>query len=82
MLAQAACMRRRGYLEKQQIFPVNPLFSVLAELVLDEVLRLYRIEQLKKEIDDALLSRDEEKFLKLSTELRMLKYEHGQKEKA
>ncbi|MBE3595102.1 MAG: IDEAL domain-containing protein [Candidatus Carbobacillus altaicus] len=62
-------------MEKQQLFPVNPLYSVLAELVLDEVVRLYRIEQLKKAIDDALLSRDEEKFLQLSEELRMLKCE-------
>ncbi|MEQ2525447.1 IDEAL domain-containing protein [Robertmurraya yapensis] len=43
--------------------------SVLAEQILNESLLEYRKEKLRKEIDQSLLERDKDEFLRLSSEL-------------
>lgn len=49
------------------------MLSLYAELVLDESVRKHKERQLYNEIDAALAKRDEERFLVLTDELRMLK---------
>lgn len=46
------------------------MLGLAAELVLDEALRKYRVEQLYQEIDDALAQGDSEKFKRLTDELK------------
>lgn len=48
------------------------MLSLYAELVLDEAIRKYREKHLYQQIDDALATRDEQSFLVLTNELRML----------
>lgn len=48
------------------------MLSLYAELVLDDAIRKYREKHLLQEIDDALANRDEETFLELTNELRLL----------
>ncbi|WP_449619946.1 IDEAL domain-containing protein [Robertmurraya sp. Marseille-Q9965] len=43
--------------------------SVLAEQILNESLLEYRKEKLRKEIDQSLLERNKDEFLRLSSEL-------------
>lgn len=46
------------------------MLGLAAELVLDEALRKYRVEQLYQMIDDALIQGNSEKFKQLTDELR------------
>lgn len=46
------------------------LLSLHAEMVLDEALRSFRIRRLYEQIDRALLSKDQESFLKLTAQLK------------
>ncbi|WP_438445625.1 IDEAL domain-containing protein [Gorillibacterium sp. sgz5001074] len=48
------------------------MLSLYAELILDEAIRKHREKHLYQEIDDALANRDEQTFLELTNELRML----------
>ncbi|MCS1350999.1 YpiB family protein [Mechercharimyces sp. CAU 1602] len=50
----------------------NYAFSLLAEIILDEVSKEYRKRTLYDEIDRALAERNKEKFLQLSEEWRLL----------
>ncbi|WP_236692806.1 IDEAL domain-containing protein [Aneurinibacillus tyrosinisolvens] len=61
-------------MEKQQKPSImNPsTLSLVAEMVLDEALRNYRLEKLYKEIDSALEAGDEKSFHTLTTELKGL----------
>lgn len=46
------------------------MLGLAAELVLDEALRKYRVEQLYLAIDDALAKGDSERFKQLTDELK------------
>jgi uncharacterized protein YpiB (UPF0302 family) len=64
-------------LEENPYLPVNKeeenLNSLLAEMVLEESLRVSRVKNLEKEIDQALLSGDETTFLNLAKKYSELK---------
>ncbi len=49
------------------------LLELHAEMIWDQSIRNYREKQLQEEIDRALLARDQEKFYKLTEELKQLK---------
>ncbi|MFT9847587.1 IDEAL domain-containing protein [Aneurinibacillus sp. REN35] len=58
-------------MEKQKQSIVNPsTLSLMAEMVLDEAIRNYRIDTLYKHIDEALIQGDKAKFKSLSGELK------------
>ncbi|MBN6188622.1 IDEAL domain-containing protein [Aneurinibacillus sp. BA2021] len=60
-------------MEKQKQSIVNPsTLSLMAEMVLDEALRNYRIDHLYKHIDEALEQGDKAKFNSLSSELKQV----------
>jgi uncharacterized protein YpiB (UPF0302 family) len=60
-------------MEKQKQNVVNPsTLSLMAEMVLDEAIRKYRIDQLYKHIDEALEAGDEVAFKSLTSELKKL----------
>lgn len=49
------------------------MLSLYAELFLDEAIRKHKEEYLYKEIDKALAKRDEQSFLALTEELRLIR---------
>lgn len=49
------------------------LLELHAEMIWNQSIRNYREKQLQEEIDRALLARDQEKFYKLTEELKQLK---------
>ncbi|MCI1692949.1 IDEAL domain-containing protein [Aneurinibacillus aneurinilyticus] len=58
-------------MEKQKQNIVNPsTLSLMAEMVLDEAIRKYRIDNLYKDIDEALEAGDEARFKALTGELK------------
>ncbi|GED12789.1 hypothetical protein AM501_19700 [Aneurinibacillus migulanus] len=58
-------------MEKQKQNIVNPsTLSLMAEMVLDEAIRKYRIDNLYKNIDEALEAGDEARFKELTGELK------------
>ena len=50
----------------------DALISLFAEMVLDEAIRRYRKNALYREIDTALVARDKDAFLALTSELKGL----------
>lgn len=48
-------------------------FSRMAEMFLNESIRRFRLEKLRKEIDNALLKRDKYEFIRLTDELNKLR---------
>lgn len=50
----------------------NPLDSLLAELVLDQVVRDYEIRRLYEEIDLSLSRKDKKRFMEFTEELKIL----------
>ncbi|EWG11123.1 IDEAL domain-containing protein [Cytobacillus firmus] len=46
--------------------------SLLAEQVLNQALKEYRIEKLREKIDEALTSRNQEEFMRLTDELKKI----------
>lgn len=46
--------------------------SLLAEQVLNQALKVYRIEKLREKIDEALTSRNQEEFMRLTDELKKI----------
>ncbi|KAF0817787.1 MULTISPECIES: IDEAL domain-containing protein [unclassified Cytobacillus] len=46
--------------------------SLLAEQVLNQALKEYRIEKLRKKIDDSLTSRNKKEFMRLTEELKQI----------
>lgn len=46
--------------------------SLLAEQVLNQALKEYRIEKLRKKIDEALTSRNKKEFMRLTEELKQI----------
>ncbi|MED0737347.1 IDEAL domain-containing protein [Aneurinibacillus thermoaerophilus] len=58
---------------KQKLNLVHPsTFSLLAEMILDEAIRKYRLDTLYKHIDEALEAGDEARFKELSSELKKM----------
>ncbi|GEN34251.1 MULTISPECIES: IDEAL domain-containing protein [Aneurinibacillus] len=58
-------------MEKQKQNIVNPsTLSLMAEMILDEAIRKYRIENLYKHIDEALEAGDKSRFKTLTSELK------------
>jgi uncharacterized protein YpiB (UPF0302 family) len=55
-------------LEKQYIGQPQ-LMSLMAEMILDKAIRDYEIDRLYKEIDQSLMERDKERFMRLTDEL-------------
>lgn len=51
---------------------LDAMYSLFAEMVLEESIRTFRKEQLKKEIDHSLERGDKDAFLRLTRELKML----------
>lgn len=51
---------------------INILPSIYAELMLDKALRNFQIEQIQKEIDRSLQSRNKKEFLRLTEELKII----------
>lgn len=47
-------------------------FSRMAEVILQESLKKFRLERLRKEIDNVLSRRDREEFMRLTSELNKL----------
>jgi uncharacterized protein YpiB (UPF0302 family) len=58
-------------LEKQYIGQPQ-LMSLMAEMILDKAIRDYEIDRLYKEIDQSLMERDKERFMRLTDELNTL----------
>lgn len=58
-------------MEKQNVVP-NQFYSLLAELVLDQVVRDYEIRRLYEEIDLSLSRKDKKRFMELTEELKLL----------
>jgi uncharacterized protein YpiB (UPF0302 family) len=48
------------------------MLGLAAEMILDEALRKYRTETIYKEIDEALVQGDSERFKQLTDELRAI----------
>ncbi|MCM3707523.1 MULTISPECIES: IDEAL domain-containing protein [Cytobacillus] len=46
--------------------------SLLAEQVLNQALKEYRVEKLRKKIDEALTSRNKKEFMRLTEELKQI----------
>ncbi|KML37348.1 IDEAL domain-containing protein [Cytobacillus firmus] len=46
--------------------------SLLAEQVLNQALKEYRIEKLREKIDEALTSRNQKEFMRLTDELKKI----------
>lgn len=63
-----AAVREVGYLEKSDI-STNNLYSLLAEMVLDEVIERFEKERLYEQIDQSLVEYDKESFMNLSKRL-------------
>jgi uncharacterized protein YpiB (UPF0302 family) len=58
-------------MEKQKPNVVNPsTLSLMAEMILDEAIRKYRIHNLYKHIDETLEAGDEARFKVLTSELK------------
>ncbi|MBE3596597.1 MAG: IDEAL domain-containing protein [Hydrogenibacillus sp.] len=51
---------------------LGPLYGVMAEIVLDQAIRDYRIRRLQQEIDAALAEHNRARFMALTEELRAL----------
>jgi uncharacterized protein YpiB (UPF0302 family) len=51
---------------------IDTLNSLCAELMLDKALRDFQIEQIYKEIDRSLQCKNEEEFLRLTEELKVI----------
>lgn len=58
-------------MEKQYIGQPQ-LMSLMAEMILDKAIRDYEIDRLYKEIDQSLMERDKERFMRLTDELNTL----------
>nr|WP_245590535.1 IDEAL domain-containing protein [Aneurinibacillus terranovensis] len=60
-------------MEKQKLgIASGPLLSLLAEMVLDEAITSFRIQDLYTKIDKALEAKDEEAFYRLTSELKQV----------
>ncbi|CAM3381067.1 IDEAL domain-containing protein [Hydrogenibacillus schlegelii] len=57
----------------------NPLYGVMAELVLEEAIRQYHIRRLREEIDAALAAHDRGRFMELAAELARLTEPDGER---
>lgn len=51
---------------------INVMDSLLAEMVLDQVILNFKKEQIQKKIDQSLLERNKSEFLRLTEELKKI----------
>jgi uncharacterized protein YpiB (UPF0302 family) len=61
-------------MEKQDVVH-DTLLGLLAEMILDQAVRSFRENRLYVEIDEALATGDEPKFIKLTNELKELQHQ-------
>jgi uncharacterized protein YpiB (UPF0302 family) len=61
---------KKYYLNSPQQPDVSNMDSLFAEMILDKAIRDFQIEKIQKEIDQALLNRNEKDFLHFTDELK------------